>query len=197
MKNFLLVLLWIPSSLLTILLALLCFYYFDNLNNTTLALAKQADNIAFKDQLEFYAASSQVLGSFSSNIKAADARPGIVKQYLEKYSSPLLPYSDLIIQLSDKYGLDFRLILAISQCESNLCKKIPAGSFNCWGFENGSTRFISWEQALEQVAKTLKENYIDYGLTTPEKIMPKYAPPSVDKGGPWARCVNTFMEELR
>jgi len=133
-----------------------------------------------------------VLGVFSS----ADARPIIIKKYLEKHKSPLLEYSDELLASSEKYGVDYRLIVAIAQCESNLCKKSPPGSYNCWGFENGDTKFLSWGQALDQVAKTLKEGYIDQGLTTPEEIMPKYAPPSVEKGGPWAKCVNQFMDEL-
>ncbi len=143
-----------------------------------------------------YAALPEKIGQVLGVASSADARPVIVKQYLKAHSSPLLPYSNEIIAAADRYQIDYRLIIAIGQCESNLCKKSPEGSFNCWGFENGKTRFLSWQQALDQVAKTLKEGYIDQGLTTPEEIMPKYAPPSVDKGGPWAKCVNQFMEEL-
>ncbi|MGB9911092.1 MAG: hypothetical protein ACPLKP_00570 [Microgenomates group bacterium] len=134
----------------------------------------------------------KVLGEFT----VKDARPVIIKKFLEKYDSPLLPYSQKLLEMADKYGVDYRLILAIAQCESNLCKRSPPESYNCWGFENGKTKFLSWEQAFESVAKTLKERYLDQGLTTPEEIMPKYAPPSVEKGGPWAKCVNQFMEEL-
>ena len=134
----------------------------------------------------------EVLGTFSS----ADARPVIVQKYLQKHKSPLLPYSGELLAAAEKYNVDYRLIVAIAQCESNLCKRSPPGSYNCWGFENGDTRFLSWEQALNQVAKTLREGYLDKGLTTPEEIMPKYAPPSVEKGGPWAKCVNQFINEL-
>jgi hypothetical protein len=134
----------------------------------------------------------EVAGSFTSE----DARPVIIEKYLEKYDSPLLPYADALLQASETYQVDYRLIVAIAQCESNLCKRAPAGSFNCWGFENGETHFLSWEQAFNQVAKTLRERYLDQGLTTPEQIMTKYAPPSVEKGGPWAKCVNQFIEEL-
>jgi len=134
----------------------------------------------------------EVLGTFTTE----DARPVIIEKYLKKHKSPLLPYARQLLEASERYGVDYRLIVAIAQCESNLCKRAPAGSYNCWGFENGETRFLSWEQALNQVAKTLRERYLDQGLTTPEQIMPKYAPPSVEKGGPWAKCVNQFIEEL-
>jgi len=135
---------------------------------------------------------AQVKGVFATG----DARPIHVRKYLEKYHSPLLPYTDLIMELSEKYKVDFRLPLAIAQCESNVCKKMPEDSYNCWGFENGATKFESYEHALERVFKTLKEGYLDQGLTTPEEIMSKYAPPSVEKGGPWAKCVEKFIREM-
>jgi len=145
---------------------------------------------------QLYAALPPRLGSIETQIETDDARPVIIDQYLEKHNSPLAPHADFLFAMSEKYNLDYRLMVAIAQCESNLCKKAPTESYNCWGFENGATQFLSWEQAIEQVAKTLKEEYIDQGLTTPEEIMPKYAPPSVEKGGPWAKCVNQFLEEL-
>jgi hypothetical protein len=197
MRKFLLVVFWFPATILTLILTLLSFYFLDNVRAGEILLASQAKELTSKNQYEFYAALPQVLGTFTTAVRAADARPELIRQYLKRHGSPLLPYADLIISLSDDYNLDFRLMVAIAQCESNLCKKIPPGSYNCWGFENGDTRFLSWEQALNQVAKTLKEDYVDQGLTTPELIMPKYAPPSVEKGGPWARCVSQFMEELQ
>ena len=132
----------------------------------------------------------------STAIQTGDARPVIIEKYLEKHNSPLLPYADVLLAASEKYDVDYRLIVAIAQCESNLCKKSPPGSFNCWGFENGTTKFLSMEQALDQVAKTLRERYLDDGLVTPKQIMTRYAPPSVEKGGPWAKCVSQFIEEL-
>lgn len=197
MRKVLLVVFWFPLTMVTLSGALLTLYLFDNVKAGDLLFAQQAKELALKNQYEFYAALPQVLGSFTTVVEAADARPELIRLYLDKYHSPLLPYADLIVKLSDQYNLDFRLIVSIAQCESNICKKIPEGSYNCWGFENGTTHFQSFEQALEQVAKTLKEGYIDQGLTTPDLIMPKYAPPSVAKGGPWAKCVNRFMEELQ
>lgn len=145
---------------------------------------------------ELYASLPSEVGSIEAMVETDDARPVIIDQYLEKYNSPMSPYAEYLFKMSEKYGLDYRLMVAIAQCESNLCKKSPPGSYNCWGWENGETKFLSWEQAIEQVAKTLKEDYYDKGLVAPEEIMPKYAPPSVEKGGPWARCVSQFFEEL-
>lgn len=197
MRKILLIGMWFPLTIATLILFLSALYFLDNVRAGEILLSQQAKELAFQNQYQFYASLPRVLGSFTTAVQAADARPEIVRQYLEKHRSPLLPYADLIVNLSDHYGLDFRLIVSIAQCESNLCKIIIPDSYNCWGFENGATHFNSWEQALTQVAKTLKEGYIDLGLTTPDLIMPKYAPPSVEKGGPWARCVNQFMAELQ
>ena len=131
-----------------------------------------------------------------STLKTADARPLIIKNYLNKYKSELEPYSQLIVDVSDKYSLDYRLLVAIAQQESNLCKRIPANSYNCWGFGiygDKVTRFNSYPQALDKVAKTLKKEYFDKGLTTPEAIMAKYTPPSQ---GSWAAGVSSFLSEL-
>jgi hypothetical protein len=135
----------------------------------------------------------------SDEIVQADARPLIVKNYLAKYNSPLEPFHQLIIDISDKYSLDYRLLVAIAQQESNLCKKIPDNSYNCWGFGiygDKVTRFGSYPEGLETVAKTLKFKYIDQGLDTPEEIMVRYTPPSLEKGGSWAKGVNQFFSEM-
>jgi hypothetical protein len=137
----------------------------------------------------------QFIGTFGTT----DARIHIIKDYLKEYSSPLLPFAKDIVAISDKYTLDYRLLVAIARQESNLCKKIPEDSYNCWGFGiygDKVTRFDNYPQALEIVAKTLKKQYIDIGLNTPEKIMAKYTPPSLEIGGPWAKGVNQFMTDL-
>ena len=125
-----------------------------------------------------------------------DARSEIVKQYLERYNSPIAEYSEYIVQMADKYGLDFRLVTAIARQESNLCKIIPFGSFNCWGWgihSKGTLGFTSFEEGIEIVTAGLKREYIDKGFNTPEEIMSKYTPSS---DGSWASAVSTFMSEM-
>ena len=103
----------------------------------------------------------------SGNAEIVDARSLIVKRYLEKYKSPLAPYSDLICQLSDTYGFEYYWIPAIAQQESNLCKKIPEGSYNCWGYgihSRGTLRFENYDLALRSYAEYLKRVYFDKGF---------------------------------
>jgi hypothetical protein len=104
--------------------------------------------------LRVYASLPTQFPSVSGSAEAADARPEIVKQYLESYDSPLVPYADLIVQTADKYLLDYRLITAIAQQESSLCKIIPPESYNCWGWGitgQGTLSFSSYQDGIEQV----------------------------------------------
>lgn len=195
MRRLLILLVWFPLVLVTLTISLFTYQQISQTEKLS-TLVKNELAILSKNPYRMYSALPKSVNRVTSAVKTGDARPIIIKQYLERHHSPMAPYSDLLFEAGEKYELDYRLMIAIAQCESNLCKKSPPSSFNCWGFENGATKFLSWEQAIEQVAKTLKERYIDQGLVTPEEIMAKYAPPSVAKGGPWAKCVNQFLKEL-
>ena len=127
----------------------------------------------------------------------ADARTEIIRQYLEYYNSPMSEHAALLVATADMYDLDFRLTTAIAQQESNLCKKIPPGSHNCWGWgihSAGSLGFESYEEAIETVSRGIKQEYIDKGYNTPEEIMSKYTPLS---NGSWAAGVSSFMAEMQ
>ncbi len=137
-----------------------------------------------------------VLGIYQAEITPTDGRVANLKNFFRKYNSPLYQYSELIVAVSDKYGFDYRLLPAIAMQESNLCKYIPDNSHNCWGwgiYGNLVTKFSSYEEAIETVAKGIKENYINKGLVTASSIMQKYTPSS---NGSWARGVNTFLRAL-
>lgn len=133
----------------------------------------------------------------SDSVESGDARSEIIRQYLESYSSPLTPYSEFIVSVADQYSLDFRLITAIAMQESNLCKIIPPGSYNCWGWgihSEGTLGFNSFAEGIETVSKGLREEYLDKGYSTVEEIMSKYTPLS---NGSWAHGVNQFMTEMQ
>lgn len=198
MKKVFLTLLFLIFAPFTLVISIFSIEQINRINKLPSLISFETEKVlGSSTPMELYAALPPAVGTITQAITTGDARPILIEQYLEKYNSPLLPYSDFIFEMSEKYGLDYGLMVAIAMCESNVCKKIPDGSYNCWGFENGATVFLSWEQAIEQVAKTLKEEYYDEGLVTPEEIMPKYAPPSLEKGGPWAKCVIQFLEETR
>ena len=127
-------------------------------------------------------------------VEITDMRAFYVENFLK--DTQLQPYSKQIVEISDKYGVDWRLIPAIAMKETGGGDKARTGSYNAWGFENGRTNFESWESAIESVAKTLKVRYVDKGMTTPDEIMPVYAPPQMSTGGKWAKDINYFFSKL-
>lgn len=131
----------------------------------------------------------QVLG-----IAVNDMRPILVSSFLK--GTRLEPHSQLMVETADKYSLDYRLIPAIAMKESGGGNAVPEISHNAWGFENGATQWESWEEAIDNVGKTLKERYVDRGMTTPEQIMAIYAPPQLLTGGKWAKDINLFFSKM-
>jgi hypothetical protein len=144
-----------------------------------------------------YAALPTMDNSFEADVIPEDARVEIIRQFLARYNSPLEDHAEYIVQTAEAYGLDYRLIPAIAMQESNLCKKIPHGSHNCWGFGiygDKVTRFDNYPAAIEKVTRTLADKYKeDHGLITADQIMSMYTPNS---NGSWANGVNYFMAEM-
>ena len=149
---------------------------------------------------KLYAALPQSKSWVSDSINPINARSKIIEKFFKGYQSPLASFSETFVNVSDKYQLDYKLLPAISMQESNGGKKVISNSFNPFGYGiYGSlvVRFSSWEEAIERVGRALREDYLNKGLTTPEKIMAKYTPPSLLKDGVWAKGVSSFMAELQ
>lgn len=198
-KNLLLVAVFLTITPITLVTSIFSLYSFSTVGEEKGEEVSHPVNIlgTSASGVRVYASLPSALPSISSTIGTADARAEIIRQYLLSYDSPLAPYADSIITTSDKYDLDYRLITAIAQQESNLCKKIPPGSFNCWGWgihSQGTLGFSSYDAGIEEVSKGLKENYIDKGYLTIDEIMAKYTPSS---NGSWAFGVTQFMGEMQ
>ena len=161
---------------------------------------KVLDEITYVDKkYDQFAVSSAplVMGVYETQTSVNDGRAANLKSFFRKYNSPLYDYAEFIVATSDKYQFDYRLLPAIAMQESNLCRVIPHDSYNCWGwgiYGNTITRFSSYDEAIETVAKGLKTHYIDKGLITASAIMAKYNPSSPN--GSWAHGVNTFLRLL-
>jgi hypothetical protein len=197
-KNLVLSFLFFALTPLTIGISLFSLVSLSKADDTK----KETVNLSYRRQLadsgvKVFASYPSDLPSFSAEVVAGDARPEIIKQYLEYWNSPLSPFSLLIVSTADKYGLDFRLITAIAQQESNLCKIIPPGSYNCWGWgihSAGTLGFSSYQEGIVTVSEGIKKEYIEKGYKTVEEIMAKYTPLS---NGSWAYGVNKFMAEMQ
>jgi hypothetical protein len=172
--------------------------------NNRLSLQDQVRGVSTNINLEDLSEYSLVFASLPSqasqiqtSVKTADARPEIIRQYLQKYNSPLLPHADLLVKVADEQDFDYRWMVAIAQQESNLCKRIPYESYNCWGwgiYGDKVTRFESYDQAIIKIAPQFKRIFLK-GLhdKDPHQVMQTYTPPSE---GSWARGVMQFFNEL-
>ncbi|MCL4397514.1 hypothetical protein M1403_00555 [Patescibacteria group bacterium] len=137
------------------------------------------------------------IASQKAKITVRDARADIIENFFKAYRSPMQGLGRDIVVAADRYQIPYGYLPAIAACEGALGQKIPTGSHNTWGwgiYGAKITFFPSWQYAIDAVAKGLKEDYFNKGLDTPEKIMPKYTPPSK---GSWAVCVNNYLAELR
>lgn len=115
-----------------------------------------------------------------------------LRRFLAYYDSPLASYAPVFIETASKYNLDWKLVAAITGVESTFGKAIPFNSYNAYGWANGAYYFKSWEESIGVVSKTLRENYVNRGADTVEKIAPIYAPPSQT----WAGKVLYFMDKI-
>jgi len=188
MKNIFIVLLFFVITPVVFLFGLIIGLFFYH-NHTT------GDFIAIRSVA--YAALPTAQNNFSATIIQADGRVEKIRQFLASYSSPLEPFANDIVQAADEYGLDYRLVPAIAMQESNVCKKIPQDSYNCWGFGiygKTVTKFRDYHEAIYTVTKTLATKYKRKGLVTPDQIMTMWTPSST---GNWAFSVNQFMDTLQ
>lgn len=208
MKKFILTFAWIGITLIGTF-SLLGYYSF---NSSFFNQSSQKTFTRFsldKMPQNLYTALPNILGASEVNktyLHTQDIIPELVGNYMIKYHSPMKNSSDELVKIARKYGIDPLLMVSIAQCESNLGKKMPYKSqddlLEChnpfgWGIhKSGTLCFDTWEEGYEAVAKGLRENYANNGLTNPDEMMRVYTPPALEKNGSWAKCVNQFMNEL-
>ena len=195
-KNLILASLFFTITPVVILASLVSLFSISGLKKEDSSEHESRQVFTRESGVRVYASLPTNFPTVSGYLTKEDARSEIVRQYLAKYDSPLESEAETIVLTSDKYGLDFILITAIAQQESNLCKKIPAESNNCWGWgihSEGTLGFNSFQEGIETVAKGIREEYIDKGYRSVEDIMGKYTPLSP---GSWAEGVQTFMAEM-
>lgn len=76
--------------------------------------------------------------------KADDPRPAKIVKFLSRYSdSPLPAYAPFIVSVADKFGLDYRLYVAIAGCESTFGRQYIRANHNLTGIGSGYIRHSS------------------------------------------------------
>lgn len=99
-----------------------------------------------------------------------------VQTYLQRRNSPLASKAGFIVQCAKYYGIDYRLVAAISIVESSggIHTYRPYNAWG-WGGANSAFTFRNWEEAIITVSKGLA-GYYDRGADTPIEIAPTYNP---------------------
>lgn len=123
--------------------------------------------------------------------KSAD--PATAKQLekvLREKHSPLAKHVDTIMSAAAKYGIDPRLLVAISGTESGYGQK-TFRPFNAWGMMTDK-QFSSWDEGINEAARLLGKDYVGEGLTSLAKIGAKWCP----DGGTWVNMTTPFLKEL-
>lgn len=110
-----------------------------------------------------------------------------IRKFLEKRNSPLAEYAQEFVYAANEYGIDYRIVAAISIVESS------GGlhnfrRYNAWGW--GSYGFDDWKDGIWSVSKGLATGYYAKGLDTPYEIARIYCPPSASS---WAGKVKSLM----
>lgn len=140
-------------------------------------------------------------GSSAALLKPAtqelsDSRVRILREFLGKYNSPLVPYAGTFVEIADKYNLDWKLVAAISGVESTFGREIPYESFNGWGwgiYGDNMIRFSSWREGIETVSEGLRTKYINkWGAKDVYEIGRFYAASPT-----WAQRVEYFMNKIQ
>ncbi len=184
------VVVWFGTTFISLVFSLLFVFYI----STEKVVLTSAHNF------KLYAAIPNNSPKFSGEIGFGDAHSKIIENFFKKYKTPLANQGNTFVEVADKYSLDWRLLPAIAMQESLGGKKVIDNSHNPFGYgiyDKLVVKFSSWEEGIERVGRALREDYLNRGLKTPVQIMAKYTPPSLAKGGTWAKGVNSFMEELR
>lgn len=112
-----------------------------------------------------------------------------IRKYLERRNSPLAKYAEEFVKAADEFGIDYRIVAAISIIESGGGKK-NFKPYNAWGW--GKSGFNSWTEGIWAVSKGIGK-YYSQGATTPKYISKSYCPPNADS---WARKVQGVMYEI-
>ena len=78
-----------------------------------------------------------------------------ITRYYEARTSPFSDPGRVIVTIARSYGVDPIMFASVGIIESGGCVHIPQGSFNCWGWGNGSISFDSFSDGVDQVVRSI------------------------------------------
>lgn len=133
--------------------------------------------------VEARAANSVPLQMLEQTVERAER----IRNFYAKWNAPMAAQAEYLVIVADEFGLDWRLLPAISIVESsggNYCFK----SYNPFGW--GRMDFASFEDAIYTVAAGLANGY---GTDNPYAIGPTYNPVTPES---WSNKVAGLMAQM-
>ena len=128
-------------------------------------------------------------------VEKEDPRIQKLEKYLESKNSPLAPYAGVFVTEADKHNLDWKFVAAVSGVESGYGKRIPAQSYNGWGwgvYGDNVHRFASWEDGIQTISHDIRVKYMNKrGATDIYSIGRIYAASPT-----WAQKVTYMMNQI-
>jgi len=147
--------------------------------------AEIAGNSARLSQMSVYQSSDNyVSNGFYFKAKAIEA-------ILTEYRSPLVNQTQTFITVCQKYQIDCYLLPSIAGLESTFGRFIYPNSYNPFGWGGGYIMFDSWEEAIDNVANGLRNNYINKGAKNVEMIGKIYS-----ESPTWAIRIRWFINQF-
>jgi hypothetical protein len=99
---------------------------------------------------------------------SSDPRTQRLAAFFKAYNCPQPNYAEEYLRAADRYGLDYRLLPAISIRETT-CGMWEENN-NRWGYHPGRQRFPSVKAGIDFVARTLASNPPYAGKTLSDKL---------------------------
>jgi len=91
-----------------------------------------------------------------SLLKPPDPRIGRLERFFRRYNCPAPHYVSEYLRAADRFGLDYRLLPALSVRETQ-CGRTEV-RHNRWGYHSGRQGFASIEAGIEFVARVLSQS---------------------------------------
>ncbi|MFH1547569.1 MAG: hypothetical protein ABIC57_03725 [bacterium] len=130
---------------------------------------------------------SKYFSERSADIVSVRERTRQVESFYNKWNSPMAVNAEFIVETADHFGIDWRLIPAISIVESS-GGRINFRPYNAFGW--GSQSFSSFEHSIYIVTEGLA---LRYGSDNPYVIAYTYCPPNALG---WANKVAHLMNQM-
>jgi hypothetical protein len=102
-----------------------------------------------------------------------------IRKFLAARGSPMAPHATALIEASNRYDVDPRVVVAIAGVESEF--GIHCAGYNAWGWNGGRTRWRSWEESIDTYVRLLRNGYPNWRNI--RRVAPRYNPNTPEAWG--------------